>query len=339
MLTKGLFFAGTFCCAATLLLASTVGVNAWRNSESPLTTVDRFAHRWDLCSCDGGSATAAAVAGAFCRPTPDDTASEATGSSVAAAVPAVADITLDDLEPYELTVVAYLADRVAAENGVPDFTATEIEEATGVSSAGLDQARLRTGVYLELLRRGADVTSLFGSLSCSRLSACSVHRNLAGASGAELAAYEAERARDGESYSDWLAPSLALPTLDGGTFSLGEQRGHPLALVFLAGHCRHSMDTVPLITALRARHADDGLIIVPIYVNSGSPEDVASWLTRTGMAGPVAVDQNGELATLMETTLVPSTLLVNSQGQVVQRLVGFKDLSALDQALAELVDG
>ncbi len=51
------------------------------------------------------------------------------------------------------------------------------------------------------------------------------------------------------------------------------------------------------------------------------------------------MDQNSKLATLMETTLVPSTLLVNSQGQVVQRLVGFKDLSELDQALTELVDG
>ena len=48
MLTKGLFFAGTLCCAATLLLASTVGVNAWRNEESPLLTMDRFAHRWNI---------------------------------------------------------------------------------------------------------------------------------------------------------------------------------------------------------------------------------------------------------------------------------------------------
>jgi len=339
MFTKGLFLAGTFCCAATLLLASTVGVTAWRHDESPLVTMDRYAHRWNICSCDGGG-VAAASADSFCRPSPDDTAAETGGSGGGgAAVPAVADITLDELEPHELTVVAYLADRIAAEGGLPDFTGAEIEEATHVSSAGLDQARLRTGVYLELLRRGADVTSLFGSLSCSRLSACSVHGNLAGASGDELAAYEAERARDGESYSGWLAPSMALPTLDGGTFSPGEQKGHPLALVFLAGHCRHSMDTLPTITALRARHANDGLIIVPVYVNSGTPEDVASWLTRTGMAGPVAVDQNGELATLMQTTLVPSTLLVNSQGQVVQRLVGFKDLSELDQALSKLVDG
>lgn len=338
MLTKGLLFAGSLCCAATLLLASTVGINAWRNDESPLITMDRFAHRWDICSCAGGT-SAVNAPDAVCRPPVDTTSYVSTDGAGTAETVAVADITLDDLEPDELTVVSYLADRIVAQNGVPEFTGAEIAAATGVSETGLNVARLRTGAYLELLRRGADVDSIFGSLSCSRLSACSVQRNLAGATGAELAAYEAERTRDGESYSDWPAPSLTLPTLDGESFSIGEQKGHPLALIFLAGHCHHSMDTLPLITELRARHGEDGLIIVPIYVNSGTPEDVASWLTPSGMAGPVAVDQNNELASLMDTTLVPSTLLVNAQGQVVQRLVGFKDLEALEEALTDLVDG
>lgn len=163
MLTKGLFLAGTFCCAATFLVASTVGVNAWRNSESPLTTVDRLAHRWDLCSCASGRATGASGADPFCRPTPDSTPSPATDNPGMVEELAAADITLDDLEPSELTVVAYLADRIAAENGVPDFTAAEIEEATGVPVAEMDQARLRTGAYLELLRRGAHEDSIFGS--------------------------------------------------------------------------------------------------------------------------------------------------------------------------------
>jgi len=48
------------------------------------------------------------------------------------------------------------------------------------------------------------------------------------------------------------------------------------------------------------------------------------------------VDEGKKLADQYESYLVPSTFLIDANGQVTRKLVGFKDEATLDQAFQDL---
>jgi peroxiredoxin len=294
------------------------------------------------CQKTGGTA---ASHGEYCRKPGADGSGGATNASQSASLadgptcaPALAEAAAAEIEVTEdeAAVVSYIAD-LLMEGSPPAFEAEDIEAATGVSMESIDEGILRSAVVQELLRRGVDLAELVGAGTCSQLSACSVHRNLAGAQGEELERYRAEKALDGQTYANWTAPDFSLPSTTGDVMSLADARGRPVAVVLLSGHCIHSMDTLPLLAKLRAKYAAEDLAILPVYVNSGSVEDVSSWSSPMNLNLPLLVDEGKNLADQYESYLVPSTFLIDANGQVTRKLVGFKDEATLDQAFQDLI--
>ncbi|MFQ5768307.1 MAG: TlpA family protein disulfide reductase [Acidobacteriota bacterium] len=226
-----------------------------------------------------------------------------------------------------------------AERLLPEFTAQEIQVATEVDLSTLPEwteAGIQRDVYLELVKRGVDVATILGQSHCSALSACSVEKNLNSATGEELARYEKEKAEDGTTYADWQAPDLAFPATDGSTVSLMDLRGRPVLLTLLADHCSHSLNTLPILDRIRSAYQNTDFAVVPVYVNSGSVDDVRSWTDLMDLDLPLAV-ADARAAELFQSDLVPSTFLIDRQGHVTERLVGFKNGSDLDEAVHQLM--
>jgi peroxiredoxin len=248
-----------------------------------------------------------------------------------------ADVTDLDLTSDEQRVVAYLADMIEA-GKPPMASSVELEQEVGLSLAAveqLDKSKFRAGVVAELSRRGFDLAGLFGN--CSKYSACSVDRNLMNATGDELARYEAEVAQDGAVFSDRRAPDFTLPTTKGEQVSLSDQRGKNVAVVFLSAHCHHSLDTLPILAELKRKYADRGLEILPVFINSGDIEDVASRAWELDVEYPLLVSEGKEISKSYDSRMVPSTFLIDERGNLVKQLVGFKDQAELDRAFEELV--
>lgn len=237
----------------------------------------------------------------------------------------------------ELKVIRFIADRLEAGDS-PRFSAEEIRLATGVTASvleNLDQPRLHQGVIAEMARRGLDVASLAGN--CARFSACSIDRDLSGASGEELLRYEDEKAQDGESFDSWTAPDFSLERTTGDTVSLADYRGQSVAVVFLSGHCNHSMETLPVLEQLAEEYAEETLRILPVYINSGSVEDIKSWSSSLGVEMPLLVAEEKDLSETFDFRMVPTVFLINHEGLVTKKLVGQKDKKTLAKALDELI--
>lgn len=181
-----------------------------------------------------------------------------------------------------------------------------------------------------------DLTSLSGGSYCTRFSACSVNRNLSGASGEELERYIREKSQDGQSFSDWYAPDFTFPNTDGELVSLSDYRGKPVALVFLSGHCPHSLQTIPIITELIKAYEGQNLAILPVYVNSGSVEDVEYLRSALKLEYPLIVSESKDVAEAYESLMVPSVFLIDREGRITKKFVGYKNGSILDEAIAEL---
>ncbi len=52
---------------------------------------------------------------------------------------------------------------------------------------------------------------------------------------------------------------------------------------------------------------------------------------------PLIVSEGKEISRAYDSRMVPTTFLIDEQGHLTKKLVGFKDKAALDQALGELV--
>jgi len=255
------------------------------------------------------------------------------------------DGTTADLSTFtedELKIINFVSNRIVAEGEIPDFTGEEIEEATGVSLEYLEemsQDRLQGGVLAELNRRQFNLASLAGTGNCARFNACSIDRNLAGAGGAELARYEKEKAQDGQAFADWAAPDFTLPSTSGDTVSLADFRGENVALVFLAGHCNHCLDSLSTFAELHKKYKSEGVRVVPVYVNSGTVEDIRSWTSSLDLRIPFLVSESNDLAEEYDFRMVPTTFLIDGEGRVTRKLVGQKSVDALDDALGEFAAG
>lgn len=249
-------------------------------------------------------------------------------------------ISLEDLSPDELKLVKHLADLIEKNTRV-EFNVASAAEATGLSEEailGFDEDRIEAGVIAELKARGFDTANISfgGGSTCSEYGACSVDANLAGASGDLLASYAAERETDGKSYVAWRAPDFTLPTTDGKEVSLSDYKGRPVALLILATHCNHCVDTMPMLAKLQEKYEKD-LVILPVVNNAKSVDAAKSWAKRLKVEYPLLVSTDKSLSKLYKAQLVPTAVLINAKGFVTKKLITYKNEATLDLAFGDLV--
>ena len=116
--------------------------------------------------------------------------------------------------------------------------------------------------------------------------------------------------------------------------SLDEHAGNPVAVVFLSGHCQHSLDTLPILSRAQQKFGED-IAILPVYVNSGRVEDVRDWSSHLDLGLPLGVAPDRVVSDAYDVRMVPSTFLLDRDGRVTKRLVGFKDESTLNLEISE----
>ncbi|MGH7449897.1 MAG: peroxiredoxin family protein [bacterium] len=297
------------------------------SAEGVQRTLHTVSHTLGSCAAYCGSNSSAAVqndASASCADNP--------GCNVSIGSESDAKFTAN-----ERMIIDYVCDRIVAEGKVPNFSNAEIEKATGVSPEGISESKLTAGVLAELARRNVDVDCLAGANNCVKFSACSVDRDLSSATGEELERYTQEKSQDGAAFKDWHAPDFTLPTTAGHRVRLSAHRGKPVALVFLSGHCNHSHDTLPTLAELKAKYESRGLVLLPVFVNSGSAEDLNSWTSELNLGYDLLVSEGKEISKAYDSRMVPSTFLIDREGRITKKFVGYKDKSTLDRAFGELV--
>lgn len=286
--------------------------------------------------CCGGGLCCALLGGALWFGGGTTVRGEATELATATTVGCKKEVQDVDLTADEKKVVDYIADKIES-GGLPIIDDEELAERVGLSEEAIEQldgSKLRPGVMAELSRRNFDLASLGGN--CSKYNACSVDRNLMNATGEELERYEAEVALDGSTFSDRAAPDFMLPDTEGRQVSLSQYRGKNVAVVLLSAHCYHSLDTLPILTELMRKYEGD-LTILPVFINSGDIEDVASRAWELDVEYPLVVSEGKEISQIYDSRMVPSTFLIDERGNLVRKFVGFKDRATLDEAFRELI--
>jgi thiol-disulfide isomerase/thioredoxin len=125
------------------------------------------------------------------------------------------------------------------------------------------------------------------------------------------------------------APAFALPTAGGQTIALETLRGRVVYVDFWASWCAPCKRSFPFMNALARRYGDDRVTIVAINVDK-KRADAQRFLAQTPAEFAVVYDPAGATAAAYDVRAMPSTYLIDRDGNVAWVEQGFREERAAE---------
>jgi len=123
--------------------------------------------------------------------------------------------------------------------------------------------------------------------------------------------------RAGETMAD-RAPDFTLKDLQGRSFTLSENRGKPVLLVFGATWCPYCVEEIPRLKDIFAKYGPQGVAVVNIDIQE-SPDKVKRFADKHKLPYPVLIDETAEVARNYGVSGVPNFTLLDKNGVVACR--------------------
>ncbi len=120
------------------------------------------------------------------------------------------------------------------------------------------------------------------------------------------------------------APSLVLPDLDGKSVKLDDLRGKVVVLNLWATWCPPCVEEMPTLDGLAKKMAGRDLVVLAVAEDDDSSR-VGPWIRERGFTLPVLLDGRGVVGSYFGITGYPETFIIDRQGKIVHRHVGFRD--------------
>jgi len=133
-----------------------------------------------------------------------------------------------------------------------------------------------------------------------------------------------------ESMENMAAPDFALPDLEAKTVRLSDFEGQVRIIDFWATWCPPCRKEIPHFQALHEQYGDDGLIIIGVSLDKNGAEAVIPFgqkmkMTYTSVIGNPEVAQSyGGIQ------YIPTTFIVDKEGQIYRKYVGYTDMATLE---------
>lgn len=133
------------------------------------------------------------------------------------------------------------------------------------------------------------------------------------------------------------AHGFNLPTTKGNV-SLDSLRGHVVYLDFWASWCDPCKKSFPWMDKIQQKYADKGLRIVAVNLDR-KQENVEKFLTTHPASFTVVFDPAATLPPLYDVKVMPSSFLIDKDGNIVSTHTGFqeKDAEKLEKQLMEML--
>lgn len=135
-------------------------------------------------------------------------------------------------------------------------------------------------------------------------------------------------------------PAYKAELLDGKSFDVVAERGNVVFLNLWATWCGPCQFEIPELQKLHTDNAAKGFKVVGVSLDDSGKENVQQFVTQHAITYPVALDPDGKLANIFQTTVIPTSVLIDRNGKIVWKKYGAITLDdelkhALDAALAQ----
>lgn len=136
---------------------------------------------------------------------------------------------------------------------------------------------------------------------------------------------------------DYPAPSLSLTDLEGAARSLSDYRGQVVLVNIWATWCPPCREEMPTLESFYREYRDRGFVI--IGVNDGDIAiDVRDFVSAYGLTFPVWLDPAYLSESAFNTMNLPSSFVIDRQGQVRLQWVGGIDREKLEQYVVPIIE-
>ena len=126
-------------------------------------------------------------------------------------------------------------------------------------------------------------------------------------------------------------PEYSATWLDGSKFELASKRDKVVLLNIWATWCGPCRFEIPELQRLHNQYASKGFEVIGVSVDESGPDVVKQFVTDEKIAYPIALDPDGKIATLMNTSVLPTTVLIGRDGRIL-----WKKLMLVEKDDAEL---
>ena len=126
------------------------------------------------------------------------------------------------------------------------------------------------------------------------------------------------------------AADFKLQDLEGKTVKLSELRGKPVLLDFWATWCPPCREAIPGIEKLHRSYSGKGLVVLGISLDQGGWDSVKEFVTESGITYPV-LKGTDDVATKYHVRTIPMLVIVDKEGKIYKRYLGFGDDDQLDK--------
>ena len=136
-----------------------------------------------------------------------------------------------------------------------------------------------------------------------------------------------------------IMPTYTAQWLDGKPFDLAAERGHVVFLNLWATWCGPCRSEMPYLQSMQDQYAARGLKVIGVSVDEGGTADVNAFLAAQKIRYPSAIDPEGRIANILQTTVLPTSVLIDRTGHIVWKDAGMLTgpeaslTKALEQAL------
>lgn len=131
-------------------------------------------------------------------------------------------------------------------------------------------------------------------------------------------------------------PSYAAKRLDGSQLELAAEKGKVVFLNVWATWCPPCRAEIPELQKLHDKYASRRFEVIGVSVDEGNGDDVRKYVQEQKMTYPVALDPDGKLANLLQTSVLPTSVLLDRNGRIVWKSYGQVDMA--DPALTKALD-
>ncbi|MDI7741435.1 redoxin domain-containing protein [Lysinibacillus fusiformis] len=121
------------------------------------------------------------------------------------------------------------------------------------------------------------------------------------------------------------APDFELETLSGETVKLSDLKGKRVFINFWATWCTPCVEEMPTIQHFYEEYANQEDIVI-LAVNATDLElkleSVKQFADEYGISFPILLDEKGDVSINYEILTIPTSVIINEAGMIVERIIG-----------------
>lgn len=128
---------------------------------------------------------------------------------------------------------------------------------------------------------------------------------------------------DGTAKVGSIMPAWAAKTVDGKAFDIADMRGSVVLVNIWATWCGPCRYEIPELVKLHAEWAPQGFAVLGASIDGrATMDEVAPMMRSFKINYPVVIDSDARIADIFETSVIPTSALIDRDGRVVWTRIG-----------------